>query len=375
MQRPIDWLSIFVLAALLLSISCRGQPSAHSGNNAKHGQRSINGKLIGETVSSVDTNIFAIFQDHRGHYWFGSNGRGLYRYDGRTITHFDTSDGLCNNSIRGIQEDSLGNIYVNTLKGISRFDGEFATLAVTPSKDWKLEPGDLWFSSNQDDNGPFRYDGRTLYHLEFPKHYLADDFYKRIPNPPYNPYQVYSVYKDRKGNVWLGTSTFGACRFDGKSLSWLYERHLSHIGEQGSFGIRSIIEHSDGPFWFCNTSYRYQIHPPNRAGSDSGRVRYSRQSGIEGLRSADGNTVYFMSVVEGEAKDLWMLTYAQGVWRCNPSTGKVSNYPVRSGSRDVKLQSIYKDRKGKLWLATQDAGVYTFNGTSFVPFQPSRSRS
>ncbi|MBK6838282.1 MAG: hypothetical protein IPG90_08380 [Bacteroidetes bacterium] len=27
--------------------------------------------------------------------------------------------------------------------------------------------------------------------------------------------------------------------------------------------------------------------------------------------------------------------------------------------------SIYKDRKGELWLGTHEEGVYKFNGTSF----------
>ena len=62
---------------------------------------------VGDTVSELDKTIWIIFQDKNNNYWFGSNGQGVYRFDGKTILHFSTKDGLLNNGIRGIQEDKL----------------------------------------------------------------------------------------------------------------------------------------------------------------------------------------------------------------------------------------------------------------------------
>jgi hypothetical protein len=47
--------------------------------------------------------------------------------------------------------------------------------------EWKLEPGDLWFQGNQNDNGPYRFDGKSLHRLEFPKHELESRFYSLFP--------------------------------------------------------------------------------------------------------------------------------------------------------------------------------------------------
>ena len=40
-------------------------------------------------------NIRAIYEDKKGNYWLGSDGEGLYQYDGKTLTLFTTADGLC----------------------------------------------------------------------------------------------------------------------------------------------------------------------------------------------------------------------------------------------------------------------------------------
>jgi hypothetical protein len=86
---------------------------------------------------------------------------------------------LLNDRIRGIQEAHLGNIFVSSLGGINKFDGErFSTLTVVESNEWKLNPNDLWFSvlGRKDETGLYRYDGKTLHHLKFPKNDMEDEY-------------------------------------------------------------------------------------------------------------------------------------------------------------------------------------------------------
>ncbi len=54
--------------------------------------------------------------------------------------------------------------------------------------------------------GPYRYDGEHLYHLEFPKTAQADTFHAKYPQATYDPYGIYSMYKDRAGHMWFGTA-------------------------------------------------------------------------------------------------------------------------------------------------------------------------
>jgi ligand-binding sensor domain-containing protein len=67
-------------------------------------------------------------QDKDGNYWFGTNGEGVFRYDGKTLVQFTDKDGLANDQVQTIQEDKLGNIWFGTsLYGVSRYDGRAFT--------------------------------------------------------------------------------------------------------------------------------------------------------------------------------------------------------------------------------------------------------
>ncbi len=329
---------------------------------------------VHHTVSPMSKGIWYVFQDAQDNYWFGSDGRGLYRFDGTTITQFTTRNGLCNDRIRGIQQHKSGDLLITTLDGVSKFDGQqFVTLPVTemdsPDQGWVLDPDDVWLPWQTGQKGPYRYDGQTLYHLKFPKHPREDEFYATGPRIPWSPYEVYSVYRDRKGHIWFGTSNFGICRFDGQHLDWMYEDHLTQIEGGGMFGIRSIVEDKDGAFWFCNTQFRFHVQPHGVAGQDNGQISYTRAKGMD----LSGTPLrepffYFMSITDDSNGDLWMATYGGGVWRYDGA--KLTHYPVKDGDMDVTLFAITKDNQGDLWLGTQEAGAYRFNGTTFEKFVP-----
>ncbi len=358
---------LFALVTILAACSGRNA----SAISEKTGNEQVPVIAIGDTVSGIGKDIWIVFQCKNKDYWYGSNGRGVFRYDGKTLLQFTKKDGLIDDSIRGIQEDNQGNVFITTMGGINKFDGQkFTALPVVESNEWKLDPNDLWFSilGGTGEYGPYRYDGKVLHHLKFPKHYLEEEYYKDFPDKPWSPYEVYTIYKDRKGNIWFGTSNFGLCRYDGKSISWLYEEHLTLIEGGGSFGIRSILEDKEGKFWFCNTSYRYNIHPDSLVKPDRTLINYQREKGIVNLKAPEGkDKIYFMSVVEDDQGNMWMVTYSQGVWKYDGKT--ITHFSVKDGSEDITLFSIYKDKNGGLWLGTHEAGVYQFNGESFEKFR------
>ncbi len=117
----------------------------------------------GEIVYELPDSTIIVFQDKNNNYWFGSNGKGLYFYDGKNMIRLTTKDGLSDDRISKIEEDPSGNIYITTGSGISKFDGKsFSTLKpVTGIENtWKLESDDLWFKRQQDSGVVYRYDGK-----------------------------------------------------------------------------------------------------------------------------------------------------------------------------------------------------------------------
>lgn len=324
---------------------------------------------MGNPVSVVDQSIWTIYQDKKSNFWFGSKENGVFRHDGQELTHFTKDDGLISNGIRGIQEDTLGNIFFETTSGISLYDGESFKPLKTKDDDqltskWQLEPNDLWFSAGYDKKGPYRYDGKRLHYLEFPKSPQEKNFTSKYPNASHSPYGIYCIFKDRKGHLWFGTSDMGIYRFDGGTISYLYEKQLTETPNGGAFGIRSIAEDKDGFFWICNSKYKYRILQDRTLSNDLVPIRYERQVGVE---SKESEGQYFLSIIADDNENLWMLTYDKGIWKNDGN--ELIHYPVMDGDNAVKLFSLYKDNQGVLWLGTQSSGVYKFNGKSFEKFK------
>jgi hypothetical protein len=260
-------------------------------------------------------------------------------------------------------------MYFTTYAGISRFDGQsFTTLSVSASSaatDWKLQPEDLWFVGPPDAGLVYRYDGKSLHRLEFPKTRAGDEHIAKHPRTTYpniksSPYDVYSIFKDSTGNLWFGTAILGVCRYDGKSFAWLLENELRH----GSFGTRSIIEDKDGRFWFCNTLHRYDVDL-----SDSAGPRFRKVEGIRDANDPNRSLIggIMSSTVDGTGA-LWMATYGAGVWRYDGKS--VTHYSVKDGDQAITLFTIHKDNQGVMWLGTHSAGAYKFNGKTFDKFRP-----
>jgi len=325
---------------------------------------------LGSIVAAFGTNLRTMFQDRKGDYWFGSYEQGVTRFNGKTIVLYTTKDGLAGDQVGGIQQDKKGNLYFTTNGGISKFDGHtFTTLKPVvmdaPDKGWRLHPDDLWFTWGTTGGGPSRFDGKTLYCLQFPK--LRQVGAKSATKPTFNMYSLYTIYKDKKGYVWFGTGNDGLCRYDGKTVNWLYEDHLTNVPGGGSFGIRSIIEDRDGHLWICNTKSRFIVSASNRP--SHGLIDYKVQAGTGSLKSIIGeDLLYFQSVVRGNEGDLWMMPWGGGIFRYNGK--KVTHYPVKDGEKDVLMSQIYRDRRGDLWICSQTGGPYRFNGKSFEKFSP-----
>jgi ligand-binding sensor domain-containing protein len=331
----------------------------------------------GDIVSEMSKSIWSVFQDKNNNYWFGSDDQGVYRYDGKTLTQFATRHGLAGDQIRGVQQYQSGDIFINTTKGISRYDGQtFTTLKVAenhpPGRGWKLQQDDLWFAGAQNSGAVYRYDGISLHQLAFPKTKRGDDHYARLPrdqnpNARYSPYDVYTIYKDRRGSLWFGTADLGAVRYDGKTFDWLYEDRLTNVPNGGSFGIRSIVEDNEGKFWICNTRHRYNIIPNNPTGN--GLIDYKQEKGLGDLKAqVREDSFYFAAAITDKQGDLWMTTYNEGVWRYDGKT--LIQYPVKADAKEIWIQSIYQDNHGVLWLGTHEAGAYKFNGKTFEKFRP-----
>ena len=65
----------------------------------------------------ANNDVRSITEDKTGNLWFGTDGGGVSRYDGKSFSTFTTAQGLANNSVRSITEDKTGNLWFGTYGG------------------------------------------------------------------------------------------------------------------------------------------------------------------------------------------------------------------------------------------------------------------
>jgi signal transduction histidine kinase/ligand-binding sensor domain-containing protein len=65
--------------------------------------------------------VTALHVDREGALWIGTGDQGVYRYYRNHVDHFDSTQGLSSDYVRGFFEDHEGNLWVTTAQGVDRF--------------------------------------------------------------------------------------------------------------------------------------------------------------------------------------------------------------------------------------------------------------
>ena len=227
-------------------------------------------------------NYYSIVEDKAGNLWGGLHGGGIDRFNGKTITHYGTDQGLRNNEVMCLLEDG-NNLWIGTKPGLTKYDGtsfiqveyfDPHTAVFAALKDSK---GNIWFGTNQ---GVDKYDGKKLMHFGVAQGLSResvtsicedgkgniwlgmeyDSMLNKLELPltetgrhtitHYNIHQgsissIGCIKKDKKNNLWFGTTNRGVVKYDGTNFS----RYTTAQGLSNN-GVNSIVEDNDGNMWF-----------------------------------------------------------------------------------------------------------------------------
>ena len=126
-------------------------------------------------IDRIATYVVEVYQDRKGHLWFGTVSNGAARYDGESLAWFSEKDGLPSNTVSSIAEDKDGNLWLGTHNGICKFDGKAFTVMWRTSgrhdqgEGWMGvsadRAGKIWTSTNE---AVFRFDGTDFSEFELP---------------------------------------------------------------------------------------------------------------------------------------------------------------------------------------------------------------
>ena len=159
--------------------------------------------------------VSSIYEDQGGDLWFGTDGAGAVRWDGKSMVVYTMkSHGLSSDNVSKIFQDSRGDYWFGTANGgVSHYDGNTFTTHLR-SKEFSKHSGwgryfaihedrrgGVWFGAAYEGGGAYRYDGESFEYF--------------TGNPGLGAGGVPSIREDRSGNLWFGT-TGGVYHFNGE---------------------------------------------------------------------------------------------------------------------------------------------------------------
>jgi ligand-binding sensor domain-containing protein len=109
-----------------------------------------------DDANSVSSNKITCFlEDSHRNIWMGTHSGGLNKLDIRsgTFTHYNTQNGLPNDVVFGIQEDSNSNLWVSTMNGLVRFNPSTGLIRVYDQLDGLVHNQFNWRASFKNSEG------------------------------------------------------------------------------------------------------------------------------------------------------------------------------------------------------------------------------
>jgi ligand-binding sensor domain-containing protein len=359
-MKRVNFLPVLVI---ILIASCNGQVETNLPKDT--GTKSVGQpKLVKTQGTNQYANIHCGLQDKAGNLWFGTNGEGVYRFDGKSFIQFTKKDGLSSNIVYSILEDKTGSIWIGTDSGICRYDGKTISgmpIIVTNGGNfyfnnspnnppsiknavWSMmqdKSGKLWFGTT---------DGVYCYNGTFFTHFLDDN--SIINKDGLQLKMVDCILEDKKGIIWFGSGMppgeEGVCRYDGKSIT--------SSKPNGDGWIRYMLEDKNGNIWFSGRLhgvFRYD-------GKNFTNFTEKEKIGAPILEDKAGN-IWFAGEENGNG-----YGGKGGVWCYDGKSFK--NFTTKDGMGDYGVWCIIEDRAGNIWFGTRNTGLYRYDGKTFTGF-------
>ncbi|WP_430811308.1 MULTISPECIES: hybrid sensor histidine kinase/response regulator transcription factor [unclassified Carboxylicivirga] len=316
----------------------------------------------------ADNNIHCILQDSYGFMWFGSE-EGLHRYDGYSFEVFrhDANDenSISANIVRALYEDGYGRLWIGTDGGgISIFDltteqfialGQNAQAMLTSNDVFCFAPSrddHLWVGTEDGLNRIKISDDNAKPISEVTHYRHRQDDPKSLIYP-----HVYSVLEDSKGTLWAGTTEGGLSRLDAGANGFINYYADDKEGSISSRGIMAIYEDKAGELWLGTWAHGLNLY--DRKTDSFTTFLHDPQDST----SLSHDNVY--ALCEDEEGFLWVGTYDGGLNRLVRGETVEAYHFKRFKEEEEALKSLFKnkvkviypDNQGNLWAGTLGGGV------------------
>jgi ligand-binding sensor domain-containing protein/serine phosphatase RsbU (regulator of sigma subunit) len=293
-----------------------------------------------------EQKVYTLLQDSKDYIWLGT-ANGVSRFDGRKFENFTSRNNLATGGVRCIIEDSLGYIWLGHLNGgITRFNGQkfeqaaFDSIVVTGDITGIAQIKDkLWFTSKND--------GAIL--TGFPVKNLKQIKARQFRGKEGLSDQVFGASVKRDG-AFICVADAGLRRYseeDGKFENY----RMPHMTTY--FNSTCLLEDSHGNIWFGTYNggiYKYIMSQ-------------SRMEVIDLIKSGFSSN-WVSSLSEDSKGNIWAGTWGGGIAAFIGD--KLIKIDAGRGLKASRIYDIIEDVEGNILIADQDNGLTIFKGDAFL---------
>ncbi|WP_317897765.1 two-component regulator propeller domain-containing protein [Aurantibacillus circumpalustris] len=350
-----------------------------------------------DTIPGFDFDqIYSVKRDKSGDLWFGavntsmSHKNGLCRFDGKKFFLYATEQGMPGNSIEDLYVDKKGMLWITYYNGsLSSYDGTGFTVypRFTPEytiqnvvvnsaiknlitdrngKTWMAtadgiymmisdtiymvpaekeqtecvalsENGDIWFGNRW---GCIRISGKKVNHITTHNGLMKGQY-------------VNTLYKDLRGNLWIGTGGDGAVLYRGNNFTYLTSAD-GLIRDR----ILSVYNDSPGSYWF---------------GAYAGGISRLKEGRIETIFTSEFPILNSVWNITGTKDSTIVFLGLDGLMEYDGSRFKLFNGKKKFDPHDVMnlyfpVNKYYENRKyGRMALGLW-SGIGIIQGDSIIQY-------
>jgi ligand-binding sensor domain-containing protein/signal transduction histidine kinase/DNA-binding response OmpR family regulator len=325
---------------------------------------------LGNEEGLSNDGVSCITQDSTGFIWIGTND-GLNRYDGQKFKIYshkpsDTTT-VITNTINEIYPDG-DNLWICTNKGIDFFDATrdiFLHMAIINHKGkyvntsiikaYKDFTHQLFIATHI---GLFKFDGvRKI----FVPYYFNDSLIATTNN-----YEITWISQDRDGVYWIGTLDLGVFVYDAshktsKKISYFVDGRDVLLNNK----VFCIYEDNQGTIWIGTNEGLFAY---NRTGK-----KMTRYMPISGCNTCLPH-ISVNRIMEDTRNNLWIATNG-GLSKFDRRTMSFINYLHNDLDEttisDNSIHAIFEDNQKNLWIGSGENGlsIYKYQSIDFETFK------
>jgi ligand-binding sensor domain-containing protein/signal transduction histidine kinase len=418
------WIGTFGAGINKITLSKDSKDKNRSRNQTEEKLNFIHKNHEDIDVKNTFWNFINCFhEDKYGLIWIGTR-HGLTKYDPEkdkftTYIHQSTNNSsLSSSNINGIGEDQSGNLWVGTWdNGLNIYDREKDSFFRYSYKKNRIKfPGnesisylykdksnEFWLGTSGDGLGKLhlsdlsdneRINERTSYF----------EFYQ---NNPYDmnsigSNNIYAIFEDRSGVLWIGTDWGGLSKFDKKKSDIIcYSSNPANPEGLNQNVMMTICKDQNDVLWLGTRDgginlfdihtkeFSYLKNNPDDPtslmnntvltiyegkdhtiwiGTATGLNKYiaSQNEFIPYIiQPNDPGSTYIFAICEDKYGYLWLGTYASGLYRFDKRTGQTINYKFNASDSnsigDNTVWVVHEDRYGDLWCGTNNGGLNRYD--------------